>query len=447
MSKSIKHKSSSEQVVDIFSLDNKIRAMLIFESALAQAEANSGVIPKEAAAIISQCCEESIFDAKDLEERGTRAGTIVIPLVKDLISHVQEKSPEASHFVHFGSTSQDVLDTALVLKLKEAISYINLELERTENAFAKRAREHSGTLLLGRTLLQPGPPISFGLKAAGWTAAVRRGRERLNRAAEKALILQFGGAIGTLSTLQSNGLKVGQSLSAQLELPLPDAPWHTHRDRLVEFASAVAILVGTLGKIARDISLHMQLEVSELSEPIEEGRGGSSAMPHKRNPVGCMIVLSAANRVPGLVSSLLSGMIQEHERSLGNWLAEGSTYPELMKETAKATSAMLEVSEGLQVNAKRMRDNLDNTQEMVFSEALAAALLPSLGRKGAQEIVTQLVEEAITRNKPLSLVASSNAVVTDAINIKDLERVFDPTQSLGSTSQWIERLLTGEAQD
>ncbi|MDA0347371.1 MAG: 3-carboxy-cis,cis-muconate cycloisomerase [Verrucomicrobia bacterium] len=447
MSQSNKYKYSSEHVTEIFSPQNKVRAMLNFEAALAKAEATAGVIPEDAAAIISKSCEEAVFDAADLEARGSRAGTMVIPLVKDLISHVHDKSPEAARFVHFGSTSQDVLDTALVLNLKEAIFYINADLERMEKAFAKLAREHAGTLLLGRTLLQPGSPISFGLKAAGWASAVRRGRERINQSGENALVLQFGGAVGTLSTLHSNGLKVGKALSAELGLPLPDAPWHTHRDRLVGFASALAILVGTLGKIARDISLHMQREIGELSEPIEEGRGGSSAMPHKRNPVGCMHVLSAANRVPGLLSSLLSGMVQEHERSIGNWSAEWSTYPDLIKEVAKASSAILEVSEGLEVNTKQMRKNLDETLEIVFSEALAAALIPHLGRKEAQRLVANLLDEVITSNKPLSLVASANPFVSQAINSKDLKNVFDPNNALGSTNDWIERLLAGEAKD
>ena len=447
MSQSKNHKNSSEYVADIFSPENKVRAMLSFESALAKAEANFGVIPEDAAAVISESCQEAVFDAADLEARGSRAGTMVIPLVKDLISHVQDKSPEAARFVHFGSTSQDVLDIALVLNLKKAISCIDADLERMENTFAKLAREHVRTLLLGRTLLQPGPPISFGLKAAGWSAAVRRGRERIKQSGENALILQFGGAVGTLSSLHSNGLRVGKALSVELGLPLPDAPWHTHRDRLVEFASALAILVGTLGKIARDISLHMQSEVAELSEPIEEGRGGSSAMPHKRNPVGCMHVLSAANRVPGLVSSLLSGMVQEHERSIGNWSAEWSTYPELIKEVAKASSAMLEVSEGLEVNAQQMRQNLDDTLEVVFSEALAAALIPKLGRKEAQRLVAKLLDEVITSNKPLSLIASANPVVAEAITSEDLESVFNPTNALGSTTDWIERLLAGESKD
>ena len=253
--------------------------------------------------------------------------------------------------------------------------------------------------------------------------------------------MQFGGAVGTLSTLGSDGLKVAEVLATELGLPLPDGPWHTHRDRLVELASSVAILVGSLGKIARDMSLHMQAEVSELSEPSKEGRGGSSAMPHKHNPIGCMTVLVAANRVPGLMTSLLSGMAQEHERGLGGWQAEWATIPEIFQEAANAVSAMVEVVEGLQVNAENMQDNFDATNEIVFSEALAAALLPELGRTKAQELVTQMIKEAIASNKKLSVIASANPAVLKTINAPDLKLIFDPKELLGSTTELIERLL------
>jgi 3-carboxy-cis,cis-muconate cycloisomerase len=444
MSKPAENSSASLRLQNILSLESRIQTMLQFEAALAKAEAEAGLIPEEAAATIVEYCKVENFDAIDLETRGTRAGTLVIPLVKDLVSKIKEKSPEASHFVQFGSTSQDVLDTAMILQLKDSISILNKDLERIEAAFAKLANEHRSTLLLGRTLLQPAPPITFGLKASGWAAAVRRGRERLNSSAEKALVLQFGGAVGTLSVLGPEGVKVAELLAAELGLPLPDAPWHSHRDRLVELASAVAILVGSLGKIAKDMSLHMQAEVAELSEPEEEGRGGSSAMPHKRNPIGCMTVLAAANRVPGLLSSLFTGMTQEHERGLGGWQAEWKTIPDIFQEAANAISAMVEVSEGLKVNTENMRTNFDATKEIVFSEALAAALSPKLGRTEAQRLVAQLVKKAVSSEQKLSAIASANETVVGIIDESGLKQIFDPSHLLGSTSVLIERLLGRE---
>ena len=439
--------TSSQRFKDLLSFENRVKSILRFEAALARAEAKAGIIPSEAAVTITEVCNKFAFDAADLEARGSRAGTMVIPLVKDLISRTSEISPEAARYVHFGSTSQDVLDTAMILQLKEVVQCLNQDLERIESAFAKLAREHATTLLLGRTLLQPGPPITFGLKAAGWAAAIRRGRERLHDSASKALILQFGGAVGTLSSLGPDGLKVASALSAELNLPLPDGPWHPHRDRLMELASNVAIVVGSLGKIARDISLHMQPEIAELSEPSESGRGGSSAMPHKQNPIGCAVVLTAANRVPGMVSSLLSGMVQEHERGLGGWQAESRTLPELFLEAGMASTAMEEVSQGLQVNVENMQANLEATNEVVFSESLATALIEKLGRSEAQALVTQLVEKAKASNEKLSVTAASNETVLETIEAVDLKNIFSPYQCLGSTSELIERLLDGSVTD
>ena len=415
--------------------------MLKVEAALAAALAKSGIISQEQAEAIGKACRPDAFDADKMDALGAIAGTPVIPLVKELVAKTKSHSEEAARFVHFGSTSQDILDTAMVLLLKDCVSTITKDLSRAQIAFTKLAHTHALTPMLGRTLLQAGPPISFGQKVAGWVATMRRGKKRLEAAAEGALCLQFGGAVGNLSSLNNKGLEVSTYLAEELDLPLPPGPWHTQRDQLVELASAVGILIGSLGKIARDISLQTQSEVAELREPAQAGKGTSSAMPHKRNPVGCMKILSSANRAPGLVSSLLSGMPQEHERGLGGWQAEWPSLRDLFGLAIDANAAIADIAEGLEVDTARMRCNLDATQEVIFSERLSTALLSQLGRIEAQELVTSLVSQSMDENKRLSQVAGENAVVQSVLNPEALSTVFDLKQTLGSSLDFINRLL------
>ncbi|QXD32892.1 3-carboxy-cis,cis-muconate cycloisomerase [Candidatus Pelagisphaera phototrophica] len=433
--------NSSDDRLDVLSSEQRLKAMLVVEAALAVALHKSGIISEKQADAISEACASESFDANAIYANGSKSGTPVIPLVKEIVAHARSKSEEAARFVHFGATSQDILDTATVLQLQEVVSQICRQLLKVESAFVNLAEEHSKTIALGRTLLQPGPPISFGLKVASWKAAVRRCRQRLETSASSALVLQFGGAVGNLSSLDKKGMHVAKHLAEELELPLPDAPWHAHRDRLVELASATGILVGSLGKIARDISLHCQGEVGELREASTPVKGGSSAMPHKRNPVGCMRVLAAANQAPGLVSSLLSAMPQEHERGLGGWQSEWPTLKTLFAAAELASVAMVEVSEGLEVDVARMKANLDATQELIFSERLSSALLPKLGRLEAQKLVGNLVAQSIEQDRPLSRLASEEPTIQSALDEDSLERVFDIEQALGSSEELLIRLL------
>lgn len=435
--------NSSDDRLNVLSSEQRLKAMLVVEAALAVALNKSGIISQEQAAAISEACASESFDVDAINAEGLKSGTPVIPLVKEIIARARSDSEEAARFVHFGTTSQDILDTATVLLLKEVVTRISRQLLSVESAFARLTKEHDKTVALGRTLLQPGPPISFGLKIASWKAAVTRGRHRLENSASSALILQFGGAVGNLSSLDEKGMQVAKHLAEELELPLPDAPWHAHRDRLVDLASATGILIGSLGKIARDISLHCQLEVGELREAAKPGKGSSSAMPHKRNPVGCMQVLSAANQAPGLVSSLLSAMPQEHERGLGGWQSEWPTLKTLFMAAELASAAMAEVSEGLEVNVARMKANLDTTQELVFSERLSSALFPKLGRLEAQKLVGNLVTQSIEQGRRLSELASEEPIIQSALDEDSLERVFDIEKALGSSEELLIRLLKG----
>jgi 3-carboxy-cis,cis-muconate cycloisomerase len=282
-------------------------------------EAKLGMIPRSAAQSIAVAARSANLDAPAIANESPLSGTFAIPFLHAFKESIRA---EAAGFVHWGATSQDLCDTALILLLQKVQAILIADLRRLEKALRKLAQQHRHTVMLGRTWLQAAPPITFGLKAAGWLGAVHRSRQRLAAAFEEALILQFGGAVGTLAALGKDGLKVAEALAHELKLPCPEAPWHTHRDRLATLVCACGVLVGTLGKIARDILLLAQNEVAEISEASASQRGGSSTMPQKHNPVGSVLILAAAQRVPGLVASFLSSMVQEHERAAGGWQAE-----------------------------------------------------------------------------------------------------------------------------
>ena len=311
-----------------------LQNMLDFEAALARAEAAAGVIPASAAGPIAKACKAEAFDLAALAEAATRSGNLAIPLVKALTANVAKADADAARYVHWGATSQDVIDTATMLTLRAGIDALLGDIDRAIAGFAKLARQHRDTAMVARTWLQHALPMPFGLKLAEYAAALHRSRARLKRLRSEALALQFGGAAGTLAALGDKGLLVAEKLAQELKLPLPDAPWHTHRDRIAEAASVFAILAGTCGKIARDVSLMMQTDVAEAFEPSGEGRGGSSTMPHKRNPVAAASALAAATMAPNLAATIFAAQVRDHERSAGPWHAEWPTLPTLLLVTS-----------------------------------------------------------------------------------------------------------------
>src|SRR6202011_1190573 len=276
-----------------------LQHMLDFEAALARAEAATGVIPASAADPIANACKAGAFDLSALAEGATRSGNLAIPLVKALTADVAKADADAARYVHWGATSQDVIDTAAMLGLRAAIGALLSDIDRAIAGFAKLARQHRDTAVVARTWLQHALPMPFGLKLAEYAAALHRSKLRLKRLRGETLALQFGGAAGTLAALRDKGLAVAEALSRELKLPLPEAPWHTHRDRIAEAASVLAILSGSCGKIARDVSLMMQTDVGDAFDPSGAGRGASSSMPHKRNPVAAASALGAATMAPG----------------------------------------------------------------------------------------------------------------------------------------------------
>ena len=438
--------SSSEGMSQIFSPVNTVQRMLDVEAALAQALAAEGMIPQDAAQTILEICVAANIDLKALARDAGDAGNLAIPLVRQLTAQVAARNAEASRYVHWGATSQDVIDTGMVLQLREALQLIRVELAELADALAALAHRYRHVPMMGRTWMQHALPITFGLKAAGWLDAVLRHQDRINSLGQRIGVLQFGGASGSLASLGDQGLAVAHALASELALELPAVPWHGHRDRMTEVATTLGLLTGTLGKIARDISLQMQTEVTELSEPFTHGRGGSSTMPHKRNPVGCAAVLAASGRVPALVSTMLSAMVQEHERALGGWQAEWDTLPQITELAGVALIQLRKVVEGLQVDESRMRANIDLTRGLVMAEAVSLALGRHLGRAAAHELVESACAEALRSNATLQEVLQVDSRVTQHLNTQALEQLFDPSQYLGEAIAFTDRVLAAHRQ-
>ncbi len=346
----------------IFSDEGRVQGMLDFEAALARAEARVGLIPQNVVSDITQSCRAELFDFDALAIAIGNAGNSAIPLVKALGKRIAAHSPEAERYVHMGATSQDVMDSGLILQIRDAIDVLERDLGQLGDALTQQAQVHEATPLAGRTWLQQATPVTLGMKIAGWLGAITRHRQRLNEIKPRVLCLQFGGASGSLAALGDQAFKVAEALADELQLHLPEQPWHTQRDRLVEFASLLGLIAGSLGKLGRDVSLLMQTEVGEVFEPSAPGKGGSSTMPHKRNPVGAAVMIGAATRAPGLVATMFSAMPQEHERSLGLWHAEWETLPELCCLVSGSLQQALQVVPGLQVDAECMRVNLESTR-------------------------------------------------------------------------------------
>ena len=337
-----------------------VAGMLAFEAALADAQAAEGVISAGAAAVIVAACRVEGFDIEAIVAEARSAGALAIPLVLHLKARVAVGDAEAARFAHFGSTSQDVIDTAMVLATRQALALVEADLDRLIDSLLALARQHVATPMLARTLTQPAQVASFGLAVAGWVAPLVRTRARLRQAARAALQLQLGGAVGTLGLLGDKGPAVAHRVGERLGLAVPAGAWHTQRDDWVALGCTVALLCGCLGKIGRDLGLLAQGEVGEVAEPKGVGRGTSSAMPHKRNPVAAMVAIAAATRAPQLAATLLAAMPQEHQRGLGNWQAELASWPALFMTAHGAVHALAEAcGAGLDVDAARMRANID----------------------------------------------------------------------------------------
>jgi len=431
---------------EVFSDRARIQRMLDFEAALSRAEAKCGLIPHTAAEAIAEKCKADLIVVHALSAETALSLNPAIPLVKQLTALVAEDdNGDAARFVHWGATSQDVNDTGLILQIRDGLHILEADFDALTCGLIDLARKHRSTPIAGRTLMQQALPTTFGFKVAGWLDAVNRHRQRLTEMKARVLVVQFGGAVGTLAALGDKGQQVASALAHELLLDVPSAPWHAQRDRVAEVATTLALCVGTLGKIARDISLHMQTEIAEVFEPAGEGRGGSSTMPHKRNPVAAGSVLAAATRVPGLVSTILSAMVQEDERGLGNWHAEWETLPEIFCLTGGALRQMADVVPRLEVDTERMRRNLDATQGLIFAEAVTMALAKGIGKAAAHKLVEEASLQARKSGKHLRLVLAEilgqDGRETERLSAAELDRLFAPENYLGAAEQFVDRIL------
>ncbi|MCM3873263.1 MAG: 3-carboxy-cis,cis-muconate cycloisomerase [Pyrinomonadaceae bacterium] len=429
---------TTPEMAEIFSARTHVRQMLRFEAALARAEADVGIIPAEAADAIAGGCQVELFDVVALYREAATAGTLAIPLVRTLSTQV---SDEGRAFVHFGATSQDTIDTALVLQMREGLDALVEGLLGVCEGCAKLAKEHRSTPMAGRTLLQHAVPITFGLKAARWLALTTRQLRSLRAQRRHSLTLQFGGAAGTLASLGSAGMDVAQRLADELKLPLPDLPWHAERDRIATIASALGVTAGAMAKIANDVVLLAQTDVGEVSEATAPGKGGSSAMPQKNNPVDAMMALASARLATGTVLIILSAMANEHERAVGGWQAEWAAIPNLFRCTSSAVDRVRNLVSELQVDQDRMRQNLERDNGLIMAESLSAALLPYLGREETENVVRATCKRALATGSTLTQSALEEPEIIAVLSPETINRALDPAAYFGSASVMIDRAL------
>ena len=411
-----------------------LAALLEFEGALAEAEAAAGLIPVESAAAIRAACDPHRFDSERIGREAVASANPVIPLLRVLREAVPD---EAAGHVHLGATSQDALDTAMMLVSRRALDLLLADLDGLAAACARLAERHRSAPMPGRTLLQHAVPISFGLKAAGWLLGVLAASERLAEIRRTRLSLQLGGAAGTLSGFGGKGLVVSAGLADSLGLAEPAMPWHSERTRVAELGAALAIAAGAAGKIALDLSLLAQTEVAEVAE---DAPGGSSAMPHKRNPVAAIEADACSRGAAAQAAVLLGSLRAEHERAAGAWQAEWPALSEAFRLTAGAVARARTALEGLRVDEARMRANLELGGGMVMAEAAARALAVRLGPARSRELVRRAAQRVVAGSS-LRAELEADPEVTAALELKELAAAFDPDRQLGAAPELVDRAL------
>jgi len=412
-----------------------VQAMLDVEAALAGAEARVGVIPAEAPDQIAAHCTVAEFDVAQLGRDAVRSANPVVPLVEALRAAVPK---EVAAFVHYGATSQDILDTAMMLIARQGLDLLSVDLERAAAAAASLADQHRSTLMAARTLMQQASVTTFGMKAAGWLSALIEARAELVRVRRTRLALQFGGAAGTLASLGDKGLDVVAALASRLDLPEPTLPWHTARARVVEVANALGVAAGVAGKVALDVVLMAQTEVGEVSEA---GGGGSSTLPQKHNPVQAIEILAAVRGVNGQVALLQGTMLQEHERGAGAWQAEWPALSETLRLAGGAVSRLADLLSGLKVHPQRMRHNLDGTGGLIMAESVLTAMGKRVDRMTARKLIDAAVATAAAGGRPFAEVLQRDRAIAAHLTPGQLAEALDPANYLGACGPLIDRAL------
>ena len=429
---------STEAMRRVFSDENRVQKYLDFEAALARAQARLGVIPQAAAAEIARHCHVGEIDFPRLAAQTARIGYPVLPVVQQLVALCREGLGE---WCHWGATTQDVTDTATVLQIREALALIEADIAAIAGSLARLAHQYRATPMAGRSNLQQAVPITFGYKLATLLAAFDRHRQRLQELRARALVGEFGGAAGTLAALAGRGLEVQAELMKELKLGVPAIAWHTVRDCIAETGCFLGLLAGTCGKFALDIKLLMQTEVAEVYEPFHEGRGSSSTMPQKRNPISSVYVTALNSVVRQQVAALLDAMVEDHERATGPWQIEWIVLPEIFCLTAGALAQTRFVLGGLQVDEAKMRANLDLTKGLVVSEAVMMGLGPYLGRQYAHDLVYDICRQVAATGQPLLDLLAANGEISKHLDRTALAKLCDPGNYLGEAGAMVDRVL------
>ncbi len=415
-----------------------LQRMLDVEAALARAQARLGILPPEAAAAITQAAQVDRLDLPALAAATRNTGYPVVGLVRQLSALA---GPEAGRWTHWGATTQDIMDSAVVLQVRQALALLRGDLLALNAALGRMAEAHRHTVMAGRTHLQQALPVTFGYKVAVWLSPLVTMRERLDQLRPRVEKLQFGGAAGTLASLGDQGLAVQEELARELGLAVPDIPWHVARDGLAEALCFLGLLCGALSKLATDVMLLMQTEVAEVAEPHQAGRGGSSTMPQKRNPIACEYILAQSRGVHALVPQMLAAMAQDLERGTGPWQAEALA---IGQSFALAHGALMQarvIAEGLTVDAARMRRNLDSTGGLIVAEQVMMGLAPALGRGEAHHVVNHACDLALARGLPLATVLMQDQQVAGRMSEAEVAALCDPSAYLGSTQPFIDKVL------
>jgi 3-carboxy-cis,cis-muconate cycloisomerase len=425
---------------EVWSDENRVQKYLDFEAALARAQGKLGIIPKNAAAEIVKHCDVKKMDFAKLKERTERVGYPVLPVVNQLIALCKN---DLGEWAHWGATTQDITDTATILQIRESLDLIEKDIDGCADALAKLAKKHRDTVMVGRSNLQQAVPITFGYKMATILGAFERHRERLAQLRKRVEVGEFGGAAGTLSSLGKDGLRVQAGLMKELKLGQPDISWHTVRDRIAEVGCFLGLVAGTCGKIAFDIKLLMQTEVEEVQEPFHAGRGGSSTMPQKRNPISSVYVTAQSAVVKQHVAALLEAMIEDHERSTGQWEIEWIVLPEIFMLTAGALAQTRFVLEGLEVKPDKMRANLDITKGLIMTEAVMMGLGAKLGRNKAHDLLYDIARKAVQTGEHLIDALEADPEIRKHADRKTLRRLVEPANYLGVAGPMVDRVLKG----
>jgi 3-carboxy-cis,cis-muconate cycloisomerase len=429
---------TTEAMRSVWSDENRVQKYLDIEAALARAQGKLGIIPKEAVAEIVKHCDAKLIDMAKLKAATERIGYPVLPVVQLLVKLCKDGLGE---WCHWGATTQDITDTATVLQIREALDIVEKELDGICDALAALAKKHRDTPMAGRSNLQQAVPITFGYKMATLLAGFERHKERLKQLKPRALVGEFGGAAGTLSSLGKDGLKVQAELMKELKLGQPAISWHTVRDCIAEVGCFLGLVTGSCGKIAFDVKLLMQTEVEEVYEPFHEGRGSSSTMPQKRNPISSVYITAQTAMVKQLVAALLEAQIEDHERSTGPWEIEWIALPEIFMLSAGALAQTRFVVAGLQVNEAKMRANLDITKGLIMSEAVMMGLGAAMGRNRAHDVVYDVCRQVVKTGRPLIDLLGEDQEISTHIDRKGLEKLVNPANYLGVAGEMVDRVL------